>query len=228
MKLLLTSAGLINESIKTALSELLDRPFAEARAVFVPTAANPERGDKTWLIKDLDHFSQLGWKEVEIIDVAAMADLPKDQWWPVFERADVIFVGGGNTFYLSYWFQKSGLMDALSKLLESKVYVGISAGSMVVSGALKSRTESGLLIDTEYDEKGPRDQASLKTANLVNFVIRPHYMSPSFPKINDTTLLGSVKELGLPVYAIDDQTALKVVDGKVDIVSEGTWRLFGA
>jgi dipeptidase E len=49
--------------------------------------------------------------------------------------------------------------------------------------------------------------------------------SPYFPRAAE--LIDEVaKDIEIPLYAIDDQTAVKVVDGKVEVVSEGTWKRF--
>lgn len=229
MKLLLTSGGLTNKTLVASLADLVSKPFSEARVVFVPTAAHPERGDKMWLVNDLTRLGELGWQKLDIIDLAAVNGLARGAWWSAFEEADVIVVGGGNTYFLSYWFQKSGLMDALPGLLKSRVYVGISAGTMVVSAGLRtSGNTADDLVDPEYDETGPKNEASQKTAKIVNFMIRPHYTSSEFPKINDAHLQQVAGELAVPMYAIDDQSAVRVVDGDVTVVGEGAWRKFHA
>jgi dipeptidase E len=227
MKLLLTSGGFFNDAQVSALSDLLGKPFAECKAVFIPTAANAERGDKSWLVKDVSTVGGFGWQEFEILDVAAVSSLPKESWWPVLEQADAIIVGGGNTFYLSYWFEKSGLFAALLELLKNKVYVGISAGSMVVGDSLRTSSMDGVtLVDGDYNEVGPAGQSLAKTAQLVPFVLRPHMHSPHF-SITEDAVKKLAAQLNVPLYAIDDNTAIKVVDGKTTIISKGKWKLYG-
>jgi dipeptidase E len=230
MKLLLTSGGLRNASMKAALADLLGKPFNVARAVFIPTAANPEGGHKDWLVKDIQAFFDLGWRHYDIVDLAAIASLPKTAWWSRFEQADVLIFGGGTTFYLSYWLQQTGLMDALPAMMERKVYVGISAGSMVACDNLRISSEAlekfGQIKDAEYDELGPEGQSSAKTLKLVDFVVRPHFNSPEFPKIRANFLEEVAKTLHVPMYAIDDQTAIKVDGAKTEVVSEGDWKLY--
>mgnify|MGYP003393926542 CR=1 FL=1 len=225
MKLLLTSAGLMNKVLIDALQEMVLKPFGDLNAVFIPTAANAEAGDKTWLINDLHAAAQLKFKSLDVVDIAA---LKPELSLKRIEGADVIFVGGGNTFYLSYWAQKSGLMDALPELLKTKVYVGISAGSMIVTDNLRAQTfeNSRVLSDAEYEEFGPDGESSTVTAKLVDFVVRPHLNSKWFPNIRIDNLEKIAKEINNTMYALDDQSAVKVVDGIVTVVSDGTWQKF--
>jgi len=128
MKLLLTSNGISNSSIANALFSLTGKKPEETTLVFIPTASNVETGDKDWLIKDLLNLKKLNFKSIEITDISAVDE---KIWKPSFERADVLFFEGGNTYHLMRWLNKSGLAKILPELLKDKVYVGVSAGSMV-------------------------------------------------------------------------------------------------
>ncbi len=223
MKLLLTSNGFANKSIVNALSELLDKPFDKTRLVFIPTAANAETGDKSWLINDLANCKKLGLARIDIVDIAA---LNRKQWEPRLNAADIIMFGGGNTFYLSYWMQKSGLFEVLPKFLKTKIYVGISAGSMMAGDSLTMTSQAlenpEAFKDEDYDLLGPKGQSSGKSLKLVNFLIRPHLNSRPYSLLANKELLEKkAKEVKVPIYAIDDESAVKVVDGKAEVVSEG-------
>lgn len=216
MKLLLTSGGLENQSMINALRNLVGKDFKDANCVFVPTAANMEEGDKWWLIADLAKCKELGFKEVDIVDIAAV---PQEVWQPRIEKADVIMVGGGNTSYLMGQIKKSGLADQLSELLETRVYVGISAGSMVVAPKLKEKEMQRL-----YEEPVVDDDTN-EGLGFVDFLVVPHMNSPHFPRA--AKLIDEVaKDIEIPLYAIDDQTAVRVVDGKIDVVTEGKWKKY--
>ncbi|HBU11050.1 MAG: Peptidase S51 dipeptidase E [Candidatus Moranbacteria bacterium GW2011_GWC2_37_73] len=217
MKLLLTSAGLSNKSIGNSLLELTERPFSELNIAFIPTASNVEKGDKFWVIDDLINLKNLGFKQVDIIDISA---LPKDVWLPRLEETDIFYFEGGNTFHLMHWIEKSGLKDLLPKMLKTKVYIGVSAGSMVVCKNLDLST-SERLYDEKVDE-GAKDEG----LGYVDFLIRPHLNSPYFPKLNLENMEKMSQEFPDTFYAIDDQTAIKIVDGKMEIVSEGVWKKF--
>lgn len=218
MKLLLTSAGLANDSIVKSLSELIEKPFDQLNLVFIPTAANVEQGDKGWLIDDFKNCQKLGFKEIDIVDIAAVS---QEIWQPRLKNADILLVGGGNTLYLMEQMKKSGLKELLPELLKTRVYIGISAGSMVTSKNL-------ILSDTPdlYNGEKNGDEAQIEALGFVNFNIRPHLNSPWFPKITEEYLKVLSKDISQPVYAIDDETAIKVVDDMISIVSEGKWRKF--
>ncbi len=217
MKLLLTSAGLTNKSIVDALLELTGKPFSELNLAFVPTASNVETGDKDWVIDDLINLKSLGFNQIDIVDISA---LPKDVWLPRFEESDVIYVEGGNTFHLMRWIEKSGFQEILPELLKTKVYVGVSAGSM----AMCPNSDLDMSERLWSEEVGKYDED--EALGYVDFLIRPHLNSPYFPKVNLENLEEIAKEKSETFYAIDDQTAIKVVDGKMEIISEGIWKKF--
>lgn len=217
MKLLLTSGGLANKSIIQSLTDLLNKPFNETHLAFIPTAANLEDGDKWWLINDLKICSDLKFKTIDMVDFSA---LPKEVWLKRLMASDVLFVEGGNTFHLNYWVNKSGFKDVLPELLKSKVYVGVSAGTIVVTPSLVlSLAEKQPLLDineTIYDE-------GLK---LVDFLVEPHLYNSYFPKLTFEYVEKQVKNIPFSVYALDDNSAIKVDDDKIDVVSEGKWKKF--
>lgn len=217
MKLLLTSAGLSNQSIINALLELTEKPFDELNLAFIPTASHVEKGDKGWLINDLIVCKNLGFKQVDIVDISA---IPKDTWLPRLEEADILFFEGGNTFHLMHWIEKSGLKEMLPEMLKTKIYVGVSAGSMVVCKNLDMSTSERLYSEEIGSYK------SDEGFGFVDALIRPHLNSPHFPNVNLENLEKMSKEFPETFYAIDDDTAIKVVDEKMEIVSEGVWKKF--
>lgn len=215
MKLLLTSNGLCNKSIVKALGDLLGKPFEKSTIAFIPTAANVEVGDKHWLVNDLDNCRKAGFRTIDIVDISALS---KDQWQPRLESADVLLFGGGNTYHLMYWIKKSGLDKLLPKYLNSKVYVGISAGS-IITGKRIFLTHAKKLYYP--DLKSPQDERCL---GLVNFSIRPHL--DTSPRTRRENIQKLAKEIPETIYALDDESAIKVVDAKVEIVSEGKYIKF--
>lgn len=222
--LLLTSNGLSNDSIKKAFLDLVGKPVKDIKIAFIPTAGLAEGSDKEWLINDMYRIRSLGC----YVDIVDIAQLKKDEWLPRIDICDVIFVGGGNTFYLSYWMQQSGLFDLLPKLLETKVYAGISAGSIITGSGLtltsQALKQSDKLEDKDYDLLGPIGRSSAKSLKFVDFVFRPHFNSRFFFMVNKDELEKRAKEIGQVVYALDDDSALKVIDGKVtEVITEGEW-----
>lgn len=226
MKLLLTSNGLSNISIAKAFEELIGKKPEESKVAFIPTAANPQRDDNGWLIDDMYRIRKLGYT----VDVVELTALKKKEIKEILEKQDAIFVGGGNTFYLSYWMQKTGLFDLLPELLKNKVYAGISAGSMIATANLKLPSQAiekiDDLEDKDYDLLGPSGQSSGKSLKLVNFLVRPHLNSNHFPRNRKEFLEEVARKVDEKIYALDDDSAVKVVDGQVSVISEGDWLVF--
>lgn len=217
MKLLLTSAGLSNKTIVKAFSDLVGSPNEKVHIAFIPTASNVEEEDKGWLINDYSNLKKENYGCIDIVDISA---LPKDIWLPRIKEANVIFVGGGNTFYLMSWLKKSGLDKILPELLETRIYVGISAGSMVATVNLRMSTSQKSYSERVFPLK---DDNGL---GFVNFHIRPHLNSKFFPKVRVEYLQEKAKEIPEPIYAIDDDSAVLVNDNKVEVISEGKWKKF--
>lgn len=230
MKLLLTSNGLSNDTIAAALESLVGQARNLTKVAFIPTAAlAPDQGkaeSKDWFARDVNRISRFAG----FLDIVSLADLDPKEILKRLTAADVIFVSGGNTFYLSYWMDKSGVFDALPKLLTDRVYAGISAGSMVATPTIRTASQAikhpDKFYDHDYDELGPKGASSARTASLTDFVVRPHFTSHNFPQLRHDYLAAIASDVKMPLYALDDQSAV-VVDGKrVDVVSEGTWRLY--
>lgn len=218
MKLLLTSGGITNKTIAKALFDLVGKPAEEITLAFIPTAANAEGHDKSWLINDLVNIKKQGFKMIDIVDISA---LPKDIWQPRLESADVLFFSSGNSPYLVKWIEQSGLKELLPELLKTKVYVSISAGSLVASPTLElSSTDTKIFCEKNFG------YSSNQGLGLIDFYIRPHLNSPKFPKVNKEFLTQVAKEIPQTIYGLDDQMAVKVVDGKVEVIGEGEYLVF--
>lgn len=213
MKLLLTSGGLTNKSIEKALFDLVGKRPEDISLCFIPTASNVELGDKDWLINDLINIHKQNFKSVSITDISAV---PENIWRPQMEEADILLFGGGNTYHLMGWINKSGLAKILPKLLETKVYVGLSAGSMVTSPDLALKL-SQVIYGDDMEEK-PMDGL-----NYVDFYFLPHLNSPYFPARMEEKIVEVAKTLSKKIYALDDQSALKIVDDKVEVITEGKY-----
>ncbi|MBU4217169.1 Type 1 glutamine amidotransferase-like domain-containing protein [Candidatus Parcubacteria bacterium] len=214
MKLLLTSAGITNQSIANALFSLTGKKPEDTTLVYIPTASNVETGDKGWLIDDLLSLNNLNFKSIEITDISAVDE---NIWRPSLEQADVLFFEGGNTYYLMEWLDKSGLAEVLPGLLKEKVYVGVSAGSMVTNKDLLlkiSQIVYGEDLDKDYEMQG---------LNFVDFYFLPHLNSEYFINLREDFVRKAVKDMTEKIYVMDDNSALKVVDGKVEVIGEGEW-----
>ena len=218
MKLLLTSAGISNTSIHDALVDLLAKPIADSSALFIPTAAyamgGPASACRMITGRASTPLCELGWKSLGVLELTALPSLGEEHWLPTVQETDALLVGGGDVFYLGYWMRQSGLADLLPSLREA-VYVGVSGGSMVMAPKIG-----------EYFEGWKPPTGGDSALGFVDFSLFPHLDNEDMP---DFSVAGAEEwAAGLPVpgYAIDDQTAIKVIDGAVDVVSEGHWKLF--
>ena len=222
MKLLLTSAGIKNASIHDALVDLLGKPISEASALCIPTAmyGHPRvgPGEKAWQFISGHEPScpmcELGWKSLGVLELTALPTIDEQRWVPLVQETDVLLVSGGDALYLCHWMRQSGLADLLP-LLDGTVWVGLSAGSMVMTPR----------IGEDFVGWKPPTGAD-RTLGLVDFSIFPHVDHEDLP---ENTMADAERwAAGIPglAYAIDDQTAIKVTDGTVEVISEGHWKLF--
>jgi len=219
MKLLLTSAGISNTSIRNALVGLLGKPIAEASALFVPTAIYAIAGGADIVRKVIcgslgDPFCELGWKSLGVLELTALPSIKQELWVSMLQETDALLVGGGDCQYLCYWMQHSGLAALLPSLLRKTVYVGLSAGSMIMTRF--GTTYGNHTLPAESD----------KSLGLVDFALHPHLDHESFPRNSQANLEKLAATIPVPSYAIDDQTAVKVTDNTVEVISEGHWKLF--
>lgn len=218
MKFLLTSGGITNPSIKQALVDLLGKPIEEAVALCIPTAVYTmsdgfERAYRFINGKTNNPMCELGWKSMGVLELSVLPSIGEDLWVPVVKNADVLLVNGGDPLFLYTWMVKSGLAELLPTL--NAVYVGLSAGSMVMTPR----------IGTDFVNWNP-DKISDTTLGLVKFSIFPHLDHVLLPDNNMKAAEAWAKDIQIPAYAIDDQTAIKVIDDRIEVISEGKWRMF--
>ena len=226
MKLLLTSSGIANKSIDDALVQLLGKPIVESSALIVATGIYPFPGGANMAWRAIcgtaqSPFSELGWRSLGVLELTALPSIQEESWVPMLRETDVLYVWGGDVLYLCYWMKQSGLAELLPSLSEL-VYVGCSAGSIVVT-PYNFDVEFNLQFVPAGHEMALGAERGL---GLVDFAVTVHLDRQGF---EDSTLANVEKwAAGIPVptYAIDDETAIKVTDGAVDVVSEGHWKLF--
>ena len=219
MKLLLTSGGVTNPSISAALEEMLGKPIAESRALGIPTAqwGHPMCGPESvagflsagsrWQAS-----SGVGWQSMGALELTALPTIGAERWVPWVQEVDVLVVDGGDATYLCHWMRASGLADLLPSRAD-KVWVGISAGSMVLTPRIGA--------DFVQWAAAPDD----RTLGLVDFSIFPHLNA--FPTNTPEEAERWAADIGGPAYAIDEQTAISVLDGEVRVISEGEWTRYG-
>src|SRR6266496_3647166 len=222
MRLLLTSSGISNTSIHNALVDLLGKPIAESNALCIPTAAygTGSRGaSMAYQFISGAAFSPmcgLGWKSLGVLELTALPSIKEEYWVPAVQEVDALLVWGGSPLYLCYWMRQSGLADLLPSLRRETVYVGTSGGAMVATPDFGGET---------YDDSDPLT-GSDRALGLVDFSLFPHLEREDMPDTSLANIERWAAGIPVPAYAIDDQTAIKVIDGAVEVVSEGHWKRF--
>ena len=216
MRLLLTSGGVKNASIRRQLGELLGKPIADSSALCIPTAqyGHPMVGPgvRAWQFisgTSDNPMVDLGWKSVGVLELTALPSIDEERWVPMVRETDVLLAAGGDALYLCHWMRESGLADLLPSLIDT-VWVGVSAGSMVMTPRIG---------DAFVEWPSAPDD---RTLGVVDFSIFPHL--DVFP---ENTLAEAERwsaGIGGPAYAIDDQTAITVNGSTVEVVSEGHWK----
>jgi dipeptidase E len=219
MKFLLTSAGIKNASIHHALVDLLGKPIGEANALCIPTAIYAFPGGPAMAYRFIsgataNPMCELGWQSLGVLELTALPSIKAEIWIAEVQKADALLVQGGDVWYLCRWMRESGLAELLPVLQET-VYVGISAGSMVTApifGETYDDPDQPFVIDTGL--------------GLVDFALLPHLDHERHPESSTAKVARMAVKIPVPTYGIDDQTAIKVSDGSVEVVSEGHWQRF--
>jgi dipeptidase E len=220
VRLLLTSAGVTNAGIGRALDELLGKPVAECSALCIPTAqyGHPRVGPGTmpwqFITGRSDNMVGLGWRSMGVLELTALPSIDRERWVPLVQRTDVLLAAGGDALYLCHWMRESGLAELLPSLHET-VWVGMSAGSMVMTPRIGADFV-GWASPSGSDE----------TLGFVDFSICPHVNPEGMPGNTMAEAESWAADIEGPAYAIDDETAIVVDGGEVEVVSEGHWRLF--
>jgi dipeptidase E len=222
VKLLLTSAGIKNRTIRNALVDELGKPIADSSALCIPTASYGHpmvTPASAWCFVAGEEprcpMTELGWKSVGLLELTALPTISAERWVPWVRDADVLLVNGGGPLYLTYWMRQSGLADLVPSLSDT-VWVGLSAGSMVMTPR----------VGDDFIESRPSITGDDGALGVVDFSIVPHLDHPDLPQNTMADAERWAAGIPNPAYAIDDETAIKVVDGSVEVVSEGHWRLF--
>ena len=220
MKLLLTSGGVTNPSMREALVGLLGKPIEDSTALCIPTGmyGHPSvgPGERVWQFVSGgfgNPMTELGWRSVGLLELTALPSLPEERWLPQVREADVLLVAGGDVLYLCHWMRESGLADLLPSLTDT-VWVGLSAGSMVLTPE----------VGDDFIQWRP-PAGDDRTLGLVDFSICPHVNGEGKPGNTMAEAEAWAAGISGPAYVLDDESAVRVVDGVVDVVSEGQWTL---
>ncbi len=242
MRALLTSSGIKNSSIHDALVDLLGKSIAESNALFIPTAIYPFPGGPGMAWRAIagegpSPLCGLGWKSLGILELTALSSIEEAAWVPTVQAADALLVWGGDPLFLANWMRRSGLTGLLPTLRSEAVYVGVSAGSIAAASTFAEtyleppRGNDGPLRSEDIVFATPQGDVDRilvtgQGAGLVDFAVIPHLEHPNHPDASLANAERWAARIPAPTYAIDDETAIKVVDGVAQVVSEGQWKLF--
>jgi dipeptidase E len=228
VKFLLTSNGVTNDSIRQALVDLLGKPIEESSALFVPTAVYSFEGGPAMAYGAITGTAepplcQLGWKSLGVLELSALPSVRRENWVDKLRATDALLVWGGDVMFLTYWMRESGLAELLPSLADT-IYVGVSAGSIVVTPFNCDAAFNQERVPPGHERGREGDRA----LGLVDFTLHPHLdrAGEMFEDASMDNIAAEAVGLPFPMYAIDDNTAIKVVDGNVEVVSEGNWRVF--
>jgi len=210
-KMILASWGFHAPETIEKCVEFVGKPKSEINFAVINEAYAVERGGHRWVIDGLNSVANNFGGVIDIIDLLSLS---LDEVVERVNAADVIFVLGGNTDYLMKIFQETGFDKVLPKLLETKVYVGSSAGSMVVGQ--RPGNSASLYRETEYVNE---------LLGICDFSILPHLHSPFFDKKDlpgssdrDDWVIEESREVDYPVYAVSDKAAVVVGGGEVYMI----------
>jgi dipeptidase E len=211
MKLILSSFGVTNQTIANSLINLVGKNPSETKIGFIPTAMNVEPGDKDWFFSQIDTLHKFGYNYIDIVDISA-SDV---NWRERLSQADVIFVSGGNTFHLLKCIRETGFDVWFKQNLNKYVYVGSSAGGIICTPTIA-------IAAVEPGDVNVHNLTDLTAMNLVDFEVSPH-VPDMLPYENNEAYAKTIKNT---LYALDDDSAIEVIDGSMKILTEGEYRKY--
>lgn len=222
MRMLLTSNGVLQGSAHEALLDLLGKPISECRTVVLLDAMLPFPGDKSNMLEHVGAYRGLGWAETDVLTLLAG---PRSVIESRLRASDVIFCYGGTNHWLAHAWRESGLAPVLRELLDEKVYVGLSAGSMIFSrlhaAAVEALDDQEEVDFLQLDSVGP-------ALPLLDWFLVPHLGASFMPHSTDEWAAQVAPRFGGPTWFLDDGSALLVrdPDAEPEVVSAGHWLRF--
>ena len=202
--------GLSTPELSEEFLKLLPKKPAELKLAYIATASEPEP-DVSYTLQTKAGFERLGFKEIVEVDLKLPEELAK------LDDCDVIFVDGGNTFYLLKWVRESKFDQKIKELLSNdKVYVGVSAGSIIMGTSIEI---AGATDHGDRNDVGLEDIRGLRQA--------PFMISPHFKPIEKIPLDLFARKAALrPIVGITDEQAIVCEGDRYRVVGPGkvmTW-----
>lgn len=216
MKLLLTSNGFSSIKIFQAFLSLVNsnvtKKTSEIKIAFIPTAAVSEEEQKSYSQSVRTELVSFGIKKENITDLNLDHAVSYDE----IKDMDAVYVGGGNTFYLLHAMKTSSFYPVLKQFLQNnKTYVGVSAGSIVVTPT----TAVANVEPADPNEIGLTDFTGL---GLVDFEVSPHV--PEVVSYESAQSYANTTEN--TVYAFDHYCALVVQEDEISFVGDGQHKVY--
>lgn len=179
MKLFLTSSALSDKNQQDFL-DLIGRDPEGLKVAFIPTAMNQESEEvkQKYIPTDVADLENLGF-EVDFID---LENINEEKVVDVFSKYDIVYVYGGNTFYLMHFANKSGFAKHILEIIKNKIYVGVSAGSVIAGPDI---------CVSNWGKDGDRNIIGLKDTKglgLVPYCIIPHYNGQEYVEQKNSNL----------------------------------------
>lgn len=208
MKILLTSSGFTTQTIIDRCARLVGKNPSDINMAVINEGYTVEHGDHSWVIDELSTLRRTFGGTIELVNILAL-DIHKARGR--IDLADMIYVVGGNTDYLMHVFGKTGFSKILPELLKNKVYVGSSAGSMVIGNRVS--TDSYQKIYSEGETFSIDSYLG-----LVDIAIKPHLNSPEWPNNRENKLLEVTQNFEGTLYGLSDSSAISVEDDAIELV----------
>lgn len=201
--LILASSGQF--IIDNNIDKYLPKKLADCKIAYIITASK-KVSDSSYINEQRQKMKELNFNYTEIdIDDKNEKELKK-----ILKSYEIIFMEGGNTFYLLKSIRESGFENVINDLLnKGAVYIGSSAGSYVACPSIIMATFS----ERPKDRCGVTDFTAL---NLVPFLISAHYTPDKLPNLKEKS-----KILNLPLHILNDQQAIISIDGKTKLLGDG-------
>ncbi len=202
-RLLLTSNGFENPKIGKEFLKLVNKPVTEIKSLFIPNASRTKE-ELHYISLSKKELIDLGIEKENIIEYNLDRDVSDGE----LENIDVVYMCGGNTFYLLYKVRESKFDEKINEIVNKGiVYVGVSAGSMIIGPDIDV---SGIREEWDKNDIGIKDLTGL---NLIKERISPHYINEDKEAIQKFE-----RETGKKVTPLRDNQAILIKDNEINVI----------
>ncbi len=203
MKLLLTSSGM---GVKNEILKFLPKPYDKIKMAYITTGSKVE-SDSSYSDKE----KELLEKEIGCsIQEMSFEGKIQEEVYDLLSDKDVIYVQGGNTFYLLKVLKESGADKVIIDLVKKgMLYIGVSAGSYIACPTIE-------MAKWKHQDKNTCGLKNLTALGFIPFLITAHYENK-----NKDIVKQEIKKTTYPVRVLTDEQALLVIDDSVELVGKG-------